>query len=91
MRLVFRVHAVERMFQHGVGEERVRQVLEDGETIREYPDDRPYPGRLVLGWNESGPLHVVAADNVEDETTFVITVDEPDPWLWESDFRRKRP
>lgn len=49
MRLVFRVHAIERMFQYGIGAEDVKDVLEQGETIKEYPDDTPYPSRLVLG------------------------------------------
>lgn len=90
MRLVFRVHAVERMFQHGISGEDVRSVLEDGEIIRRYPDDTLYPSRLVLGWRESDPVHVVAADDVGSETSFVITVYKPDSELWEPGFRRKR-
>lgn len=91
MRLVFRVHAIERMFQHEIGEEDVRRVLEDGETIKDYPDDTPYPSRLVLGWHASTlPIHVVAANDIEGRRTFVITVYEPDPELWEPGFRRKK-
>ncbi len=90
MRLVFRVHAIQRMFQNSISEKDVRQVLEDGDTIKNYPDDTPYPSRLVLGWLESRPVHVVAADDIETADTYVITVYEPDPEIWESDFRRKR-
>lgn len=89
MRLVFRVHAIQRMFQHRISEEDIRYVLEGGETIKNYPDDMPYPSRLVLGWLASRPVHVVAADDVESGKTFVITVYEPDPKLWNSGFRRK--
>jgi len=32
-RLVFRVHAIQRMFQRGVSEEEVKQVVAGGETI----------------------------------------------------------
>lgn len=91
-RLVFRVHAIQRMFQRGIDEENVRHVLATGETIEEYPDDTPYPSRLVLGWYGSRPLHVAVADNPDAQETVVITVYEPDPGQWEPDFkRRKRP
>ncbi len=47
MRLVFRVHAVERMFGRGISEEDVRHALANGEEIESYPEDAPYPSRLV--------------------------------------------
>ena len=52
--------------------------------IKEYPDDKPYPSRLILGWKEGKPLHVVAAE------TIIITVYQPDPTLWNADFRSKK-
>jgi hypothetical protein len=90
MRLVFRVHAIERMFRRRIDEEDVRHVLNSGETIENYPTDTPYPSRLVLGWRGSRPIHVVAAENSESGKIFVVTVYEPDPNLWEPGFRRKR-
>lgn len=48
-RFVFRVHAIQRMFQRQVSKQDVRVVLETGETIESYPDDAPFPSRLVLG------------------------------------------
>ncbi|MFQ5773903.1 MAG: DUF4258 domain-containing protein [Kiloniellaceae bacterium] len=68
----------------------VRHVLETGEDIETYPDDTPYPSRLVLGWIGARPLHVVAADNAEAGETVVITVYEPDPASWNRDFRRRK-
>ena len=91
MLLIFRVHAIERMSQYGIGVEDVRHVLEQGDTIKSYPDDTPYPSRLVLGWREARPIHVVAADDAESGETFVVTVYEPTPLLWEAGFRRKKP
>lgn len=79
------------MFQYSVSADEVRQILLAGEVIQQYPEDRPYPSRLVLGWHGSRPIHVVAAYNVDDRETIVITVYEPDPDQWEPDFRRKRP
>lgn len=68
----------------------VREVLTGGETIESYPDDMPYPSRLVLGWRGPRPLHVVVADNQEAQETIVITVYQPDPNQWEPGFRRRR-
>lgn len=61
-KLIFRVHALPRMFQRNVGVEDVRHVLTAGETIEDYPEEIPYPSRLMLGWCGKRPLHVVAAD-----------------------------
>lgn len=89
-RLVFRSHAIKRMFQRRISEKEVRHVLETGETIEAYPQDTPYPSRLVLGWCGSRPLHVVVADNMEVQETIVITVYEPDLGEWGADFRKRR-
>lgn len=88
-RLVFRVHAIQRMFQRHINEDDVRYVVEHGETIEAYPKDTPYPSRLVLGWRGSRPIHVVVADNTENGETIIITVYEPDRGEWEGDFRRR--
>jgi hypothetical protein len=89
--LLFRVHALQRMFQRGVTVEDVRQVLATGETIEEYPDDTPYPSRLVLGWVGSRPLHIVFAENQSSQEIIVVTVYEPDLDRWDSDFSRRLP
>jgi hypothetical protein len=89
-RLVFRVHAIRRMFQRHISEQEVRHVLETGETIETYPEDSPYPSRLVLGWCGSRSLHVVVADDTEGQETIVITVYEPDEGKWEEGFSRRR-
>lgn len=78
------------MFERGISPSDVRSVLERGETIGDYADDRPHPSRLVLGWIRKRPLHVVAARRTDRNETIVITVYEPDPELWEPGFRKRR-
>ena len=90
-RLVFRVHALLRMFERRISTDDVKAVIGSGETIEDYPDDRPYPSRLVLGWRGARPLHVIVADNLSENELIVITAYEPDPELWEADFRRRKP
>ena len=89
-RVIFRVHAIQRMFQRQVSEGDVRHILSTGETIEEYPHETPYPSRLVLGWCGSRPIHVVVADNIRTRESIVITVYEPDPHQWDPDFRRRK-
>ena len=88
--LVFRIHAIKRMFQRRISKEDVQEVLETGETIETYPDDEPYPSRLLLGWRHMRPLHVVAAENVEFGETIVSTAYESDREEWEQDFKKRR-
>lgn len=90
MKVTYRVHAVRRMFERGISEAQVREVLEGGEEITAYPDDKPYPSRLLLGWRGERPLHVVAAYNGRDDEEIVITVYEPEAALWEDGFKRRR-
>ncbi len=91
MTIIYRVHALQRMFQRGIRADDVREVLELGEVVEDYPNDFPYPSRLMLGHPRSRPIHVVAGSNAAGDETIVITAYEPDPALWEPDFKRRRP
>ena len=71
------------MFQRRISDKEVRHVIETGETIETYPEDSPYPSRLVLGWYGARPLHVVVAGNVVEQETIVITVYESTRDQWE--------
>lgn len=89
-RLVFRVHAIQRMFQRRISMEDVKHVLATGETIEEYPDDAPYPSRLIAGRRGGRPLHVVIADNKESNEGIVVTAYEPGTDEWERNFKRRK-
>lgn len=88
-KLIFRKHALQRMFERAISTEDVAAVLERGKIIVDYPNDLPYPSRLMLGWPQSRPIHLVAANTLETEIV-VITVYEPDPALWEAGFERRK-
>lgn len=89
-KLVFRLHAVRRMFERSLSSVDVlRQVLENGETIEEYPSDYPNPTRLILGWDEEQPIHLAVSENHKTLETIVVTVYSPDPEQWTDDFRSR--
>lgn len=85
----YRVHALKRMFERTISDDEVVTVLESGETINEYPDDTPYPSKLMKGTVSDRVLHVLIAENIPENEIVVITVYESDPNLWDSEFRRK--
>lgn len=89
-RLVFRVHALERMSERGITPVEVRHVIETGVVVEDYPTDTPYPSRLLLGFVDLRPLHVVVADNLDNLETIVITAYEPDPGQWDPALRRRQ-
>jgi hypothetical protein len=89
-RLVFRVHALQRMAERGISEPEVRHVLDVGEVIEEYPGDYPFPSRLVLGRRGERTLHVVVAEDHSGCTKIVITVYEPEAAKWQPGFRKRK-
>ena len=88
-RVIFRVHALVRMFERRISVDDVRTAITHGEAIQTYPDDKPYPSRLLLGWIGARPLHVVVAEDSEDGILIVVTAYEPDPIQWDAGFKRK--
>ena len=88
--LIFRIHAVERMFERDISVEDVRRVLLEGAVIEGYPEDTPFPSCLIFGWCEGRPIHVVIAINEEEGSVIVVTVYEPDQEKWKEDLSRRR-
>ena len=78
------------MFERKISRVDVSAVIRTGETVVDYPDDRPYPSRLLLGWPGVGPLHVVIAQDPGNGVCYVITVYIPDSGQWNDDFRTRR-
>ena len=89
-KLIFRVHAIQRMFERNVSIKKVRETLETGETIEDYSSEMPEPSRLILGFHGKRPFHVVASENPGTNVTTIITVYIPDPNKWTKDSRNRR-
>lgn len=89
-KIMFRVHAVQRMFERNVTVKKVREALETGEVIEDYSSEMPEPSRLLLGFQGKRPFHVVTSENPAVNELTVITVYLPDPNKWKKDFRSRR-
>ena len=88
--IIFRIHAVQRMFARHIAVEAVRQVLQSGEMIEDYSEDMPDPGGLLSAKRGQRPLHVVMAKNTKEGERVVITVYEPDRAQWKPDFKNRK-
>ncbi len=89
-KILYRVHAVQRMFEREVSTAKVRKALEAEDVIEDYSGEMPEPSRLIMGFQGKRPFHVVTSENEETETITVVTVYIPDPNKWKKDFRSRK-
>ena len=87
--MIFTGHAVCQMFQRKITKDEVSNVIAKGDVIEEYPDDKPFPSMLLLGFAEGRPLHVVFAYDSFNETGYVVTAYVPEEKLWSDNFKRR--
>ena len=86
----FSRHANEQMFSRQIPPVAVINILETGETIKEYPVDEPYPSALILGFWDNQPIHVVVARDEQSHDCYVVTTYRPDPGCWSDDYKTRR-
>lgn len=79
-----------KMFERQISKPDVQAVLDTGEEITAYPDDRPLPSSLLLGFVDKRPIHIVVAYDENENKCILITVYEPDPEIWDADFKNRR-
>ena len=77
-------------FDARIQKEQIRDVLQSGEVIAEYPNDVSLPSSLLLGFLGDRPIHIVVAFDDPTKTCHIVTVYEPDPGQWSDDFRTRR-
>jgi hypothetical protein len=88
--IMFSGHAVQRMFERKVSRDDVHQLLNRGEIIAEYPEDKPFPSLLLAGWVNGKPLHVVAAMDKGMRNCYIVTVYIPSSDQWSDDYKTRR-
>jgi len=88
--ILFRIHALQRMFERNVPLKKVLMTIDSGETVEDYSAETPDSSRLILGFQGKRPLHVVCSENLQTQEITIITVYIPDPGKWSKDFKRRR-
>jgi hypothetical protein len=89
-RILFRAHAVQRMFERAVSTKSVLQALQSGETIEDYSATMPEPSRLILSFQGKRPFHVVVCEDIGANEATIITVYIPDAERWNKNFKSRR-
>ncbi|MBI1787155.1 MAG: DUF4258 domain-containing protein [Acidobacteria bacterium] len=84
------VGSQERGLQRSRRSPNVLEVLRSGEVIAEYPEDKPFPSCLLLGFTGGRGLHVVAPMDRGTEACHIITACPPDPARWREDFKTRQ-
>lgn len=89
-KFIFRVHAIQRMFERKVSVGSVSQALQSNEIIEDYSAEMPEPSRLILGFQGKRPFHIVISENLETNEVTVVTVYIPDPNKWNKNFKDRK-
>lgn len=82
-------HAIAQMFKRSISADDVESTIENGEIIKDYPQDTPFPSHLKLYFVNDRPIHVVVSQDFSTGICYVITAYEPDSNIWKSDFKNK--
>jgi len=88
--ILFRAHAVQRMFEREISPIKVRKALEAADVIEDYSAEMPEPSRLIMGFQGKRPFHVVTSENPEVDKITVVTVYIPDANKWKKDYRSRK-
>lgn len=86
----WRKHVLQRLAERGISQESVLRVLSTGERIEDYPDDKPYPSAILMGWIKDSPLHVVIALDEDNDWAYIITAYEPNLEKFKPDYKTRR-
>ena len=89
-KIIFRVHAIQRMFERKVSVRNVSQALQSCEIIEDYSAEMPEPSHLILGFQGKRPFHIVTSENLETNEVTIVTVYIPDPNKWNGNFKDRK-
>ena len=87
--IVVTEHASIRLNSRGISIYDVQKIIDEGEIIRQYEEDKPFESCLVLGLSIQGKaMHAVVSHDTE--FIYLITAYYPSTTIWETDFKTKK-
>ena len=85
----FTRHALDQSILRGITVQELREAMESGEVIEDYPQDKYGPSCLVFGMtNSERPIHIQCS-YPSREIVKIITLYQPDPEQW-MDYKERR-
>ena len=85
----FSKHAVDQTILREISVQEIRDVINTGEIIEDYPDDKYGPSCLIYGITENGHSIHIQCSYPSRPLVKIVTVYEPDPDRW-IDFKVRR-
>jgi hypothetical protein len=76
------------MAQRDINIQDLKNAISGGFLIKEYPDDIPYPSKLLLGFSGPRPIHVVYSEL--ESHIIIISAYEPDRGIWDPSYTRRK-
>ncbi len=86
---IFTFHALERLLQRQKTRLDVLEVIAKHHIVENYPDSKPYPCQLIMGFAQMKALHVVIAVDKIAQSVIIITAYWPDYEKWDDDFLKR--
>lgn len=88
-RIITRYHASRRMLEKEILYKQVLEVISKGEVIESYPEAKPFPAYLMMGFVKGKePLYVLCS--FDGEIVHIITVHWLDPKKWITPWTRRK-
>lgn len=82
-------HARQRLVERGITINDIMRCIAEGEIIKQYEDDKPFPSCLILGMAVNDKyIHVVVS--CDSEFIYLITAYYPDKQTWEPDLKTRK-
>ncbi|GHV82297.1 hypothetical protein AGMMS49991_08550 [Spirochaetia bacterium] len=84
--IVLTEHLLTRMRQRGIKYGDLKQTIQNGEVIEQYPTDYPFQSCLI----SSVDLHIVCSIGENSGPLYIITAYRPSGEKWEKDGKTRR-
>ena len=82
-------HARIRLYERNISINDIMSGIDTGEIIKQYPDDKPLPSCLILGFSiKKERIHIVVS--CDSDFIYLITAYFPDLDVWENDFKTRK-
>lgn len=82
-------HCLERMQERDILRKDIKNCIEHGEIIEDYPSDFPHPSCLIFGYTvDNKVIHVVVGK--DEEYIYIITAYFPNIEKFENDLKTRK-
>ena len=86
--IIITQHSRKRLAEREIRIEDILHLINNGEIIEDYPDDKPFPSCLVLGKVDDKAIHVVVS--TDGDNIYIVTAYIPSENKWMPDMKTRK-